>query len=159
MIGSREQAVSAQQAWNAIPVTEVDRLKGRYEIVQLMSDWPFRDGYTEPVYPARSTVIEGLAYDLFKEKLVWPQAMKRLWAHYRLQRNQSAAARVAALLAAIYPYETTLQYRAGEMALEAGRPEEAVPLLRRALQGATGETTYLNALTRACQVLGDESCS
>ena len=74
-------------------------------------------------------------------------------------RNKHAAARVAAMQAVIYPYETTLQYRAGELALEAGRPEEAVPLLRRALQGATGETTYLNALTRACQVLGDESCS
>ena len=158
MIGSGEQAIPAQQARNAIPVTEVDRLKGRYEILNLKADWPFRDGYTEPVYPARSTVIERLAYDLFKETLAWPEAMKRLWAHYRLTRNKPAAARVAALLATIYPYETNLQYRAGEMALEVGRPEEAVPLLRRALRDAPGETTYLNALTRACQALGDDSC-
>jgi len=160
MLGSGEPAIiSAQQARNAIPVTEVDRLKGQYEIMQLKADWPFRDSFEAPVYPARSTVIERLAYDLFKEKLVWPQAMKRLWAHYGLMRNKPAAARVAALLAVIYPYETTLQYRAGELALEAGRPEEAMPLLRRALQGASGETTYLHALTRACQALGDESCS
>ena len=158
MMGYREQAITAQQAWNAIPVTEVDRLKGQHEIMQLKADWPFRDSYEAPVYPARSTVIKGLAYDLFKEKLVWPEAMKRLLAHYRLTHDKPAAARVAALLATVYPYETNLQYRAGELALEAGRPEEAVPLLRRALQGAPGEATYLNALTRACQALGDDSC-
>jgi hypothetical protein len=46
---------------------------------------------------------------------------------------------VAALLATIYPYETKLQYRAGELALEAGRPEVAVPLMRRALLNTPGE--------------------
>ncbi|MGB5178859.1 MAG: tetratricopeptide repeat protein [Gammaproteobacteria bacterium] len=159
MIGSGGQAMPAQQAWNAIPVTEVDRLRGTYEIMHLKADWPFRASYTEPDYPVRSTVIERLAYDYFKAKITWPEAMKRLWAHYRLTRNKPAAARVAALLATIYPYETTLQYKAGELALEAGRPEEAVPLLRRALQNAPGETSYLIALNRACQALGDDSCS
>jgi lysophospholipase L1-like esterase len=139
MIGAWEQAIPVPQARDAIPVTEVDRLKGVYEIVRLKSDWPFRDSYTEPDYPARSTTIEHLAYDFFKGKLVWPEALKRLWAHYRLTGNTPATARVAALLAAIYPYETNLQYRAGELALEAGRPEEAVPLMRRALLNTPDE--------------------
>jgi lysophospholipase L1-like esterase len=139
MIGPWKQAIPVQQARKEIPVTEVDLLKGTYEIMRLKSDWPFRDSYTEPVYPERSTVIEHLAYDLFKEMLVWPEALKRLWAHYRLTRNKPAAARVAALLATIYPYETKLQHRAGELALEAGRPEVAMPLMRRALLNTPGE--------------------
>lgn len=139
MIGTWEQAIPVQQARGEIPVTEVDRLKGMYEIVRLKSDWPFRDSYTEPDYPTRSTAIEHLAYDLFKGKLVWPEALKRLWAHYRSTRNIPAAARAAALLATVYPYETNLQYRAGELALEAGRPEEAVPLMRRALLNTPDE--------------------
>jgi hypothetical protein len=53
--------------------------------------------------------------------------------------NKPAAARVAALLATIYPYETKLQNRAGELTLEAGRPEVAAPLVRRALLNTPGE--------------------
>jgi hypothetical protein len=70
---------------------------------------------------------------------VWPETLKRLWAHYRLTHNKPATARVAALLATIYPYEAKLQYKAGELALEAGLPEVAVPLMRRALRNTPGE--------------------
>jgi len=158
-IGAWEHAVPGDQAWSEIPVTEVDRLRGAYEIARLLADRPFQYESVTPRYPPRETAIERLAFGLFQGSTTWQEAMEKLQAHYMQQENTPAAARVAVLLADTYPYRAALQLTAGSLSLENGQPGEAVRLMRRVLREDPDQPEqYLDVLARACRAAGDAAC-
>ena len=156
LMGPDVQAVSREQAWNELPVTAVDRKKADYEIMRLTADWPFRNVRTWPRYRARTSEIEQLAYSLFTRETTWSSATERLQSYYLQRQDKLAAARVAVLLADAYPYDTERLFQTSQLALDAGLAQDAVRLLRRALQQAPDRhTNWLAALTRAYLATGD----
>jgi len=130
--GPAVQPVSREQAWSELPVTAVDLQKADYEIMRLTADWPFQSSPTRPRYPARNSEIEQLAYSLFTSGTTWSSATQQLQSYYLQRQDTLAAARVAVLLADAYPYDTERQYRAAQLAQDAGLAEDSARLLRRA---------------------------
>ena len=126
------QMVSREQAWSELPVTAVELQKADYEIIGLTADWPFQRSPTRPSYPARNSEIEQLAYSLFTRATTWSSATQQLQTYYLQRQDTLAAARVAVLLADAYPYDTESQYRAAQLAQDAGLTQDRARLLRRA---------------------------
>jgi len=129
--GPAVQPVSREQAWSELPVTAVDLQKADYEIMRLTADWPFQRSPTRPRYPARNSEIEQLAFSLFTSGTTWSSATQQLQSYYLQQQDTLAAARVAVLLADTYPYDTERQYRAAQLAQDAGLAQDRARLLRR----------------------------
>ena len=125
------QLVSREQAWSELPVTAVELQKANYEIIGLTADWPFQRSPTRPSYPARNSEIEQLAYSLFTRGTTWSSATQQLQTYYLQRQDTLAAARVAVLLADAYPYDTERQYRAAQLAQDAGLAQDRARLLRR----------------------------
>jgi hypothetical protein len=161
VIAAREQTVDREQAWKEIPITNVDRLNGNYQVLHLKGDWPFPEGAVaepRPRIPGHPSREEQIAHDLYREKITWTTAMRRLLAHYENERDRSRAAQVAVLLADTHQYEEAPQVRAGTLALEVHRYRDAVRLFRRALQHSPDQIEYLASLAQACQANADEVC-
>jgi tetratricopeptide (TPR) repeat protein len=161
VITARERAVDREQAWKDIPITNVDRLNGNYQILHLKSDWPFPKGSASkprPRIPGKPSRDEQIAHDLYREKITWTAAMRKLLAHYENERDRSHAAQVAVLLADTHQYEEAPQVKAGTLALEAHRNRDAVRLFRRALQHSPDQVEYLVSLARACHADTDAVC-
>ncbi len=161
VIDAREQAVDRELAWKEIPITDVDRLNGHYQILHLKGDWPFPEGSVakpSPRIPGQPTREEQIAHDLYRKKITWTTALRKLLAHYENARDSARAAQVAVLLADTHQYEAAPQVRAGTLALEAHQYQDAVRLFRRALQHSPDHVEHLVALARACHASADEVC-
>jgi len=162
VINAREQAVDRELAWKEIPITDVDRFNGHYQILHLQSDWPFPEGLVakpSPRIPGQPSREEQIAHDLYRSKITWTTAMRRLLAHYENERDSARAAQVAVLLADTHQYEEAPQVRAGALALQAHRYRDAIRLFRRALQHSPEQVDYLAALARACHAIPDDVCA
>ncbi len=142
LIAPWEGPVSARQAWQDVPVTEVDRLNADYQMLRLKADWPFSREPGPPGIPRRTTQVEKIAYALYQGTNSWPEAMRRLLSHYRLKRDHINAARVAVLLADARPYDTALQLEAATLASQVQREPAAQRLLWRTAQAqvSAGDT-------------------
>jgi tetratricopeptide (TPR) repeat protein len=161
LIAAPEHAVDRETAWKDIPVTDVDRLHGDYQILHLKGDWPFTEGAVarpRPRIPNQPTREEQIAHDLYLEKITWTTAMRRLLAHYEHERDSSRAAQVATLLADTQQYEEAPQVKAGTLALAAHRYRDAMRLFRRALRHSPEQVEYLVALAGACHAGADDAC-
>ena len=124
--------------------------------MSLTADWPFRNVRTSPRCLVRTSEIEQLAYSLFTRETTWSSATERLQSYYLQRQDKLAAARVAVLLADAYPYDTERLFQTSQLALDAGLAQDAVHLLRRALQQAPDRhANWLAALTRAYLATGD----
>lgn len=133
MIGPWHRPVPAQLAWEELPVTEVDRLYAELRIGRLTSDWPFTPEPTPFRLPTPTTAVERIAFDYYRGRDEWPDAMRKLLEHYRTLRDVRNGARVAVLLADAFPYLEANQRLAAELLLRARRPGAEV-YLDRALE-------------------------
>jgi tetratricopeptide (TPR) repeat protein len=162
LIDAREQVVDRELAWKEIPITDVDRLNGHYQILHLKGDWPFPEGLVakpSPRIPGQPSREEQIAHDLYLKKITWTTAMRRLLDHYENERDRARAAQVAVLLADTRQYEEAPQVKAGTLALETHRYRDAIRLFRRALQHSPDQVEYLVALDRACRASTDDVCA
>lgn len=126
LIGPWKAPVPREEALREIPVTEVDRLYGEWRARYLMSDWPFTD-QKEPFWlPPATGPVEEIAQEYYRGSTEWPEAMRRLLAHYRSTGNAAEAARVALLLAEAFPNRLDDQQTATAALLAAGRTDAAV---------------------------------
>jgi tetratricopeptide (TPR) repeat protein len=160
-IAARELTVDREQAWKDIPITNVDRLNGNYQILHLKGDWPFPKGAVSeprPRIPGQPSREEQIAHDLYREKITWTTAMRRLLAYYENKLDRSRAAQVAVLLADTHQYEEAPQLKAGTLALQVHRYRDAARLFRRALQHSPDQLDSLVSLARACHASADEVC-
>ncbi|ASO04119.1 GSCFA domain-containing protein [Arenibacter algicola] len=72
--------LSFHQMLNRMPITEVDSLKGAYEIMMLKEGWPFYEPIT---YNKKNrTFEERLAGALSVNQISWTEAMNQLYSYY-----------------------------------------------------------------------------
>ncbi len=126
LIGPWRAPISREQAWREMPVTEVDRLYGEWRARYLMSDWPFTARKEPFRLPLATDGVEKIARSYYRGSCEWPDAMRRLLAHYRAAGDETEAARVAALLAEAFPNRAEDQRAAAAALLAAGRSDAAV---------------------------------
>jgi lysophospholipase L1-like esterase len=123
VLGPWEHPVSAEQARQEMPVTEVDRLYGEYRIAGLTAGWPFSERNERFRPPPPAGPVERIAQSFYRGRYPWPDAMRELLDHYRTQGETDEAARVAVLLAEAFPYRPQDQRTAAELLEKAGRPD------------------------------------
>ncbi len=115
-----------------MPITQVDSLKGAYEIMLLKEGWPF----LQPLPPIdtshKKTIEEQLAGALVVRQIAWGPAMNQLLNHY-LQQNQAAAAlQVTEALILEEPYQPVFYQQAGKLAMNLEQNPLAVLYLNKA---------------------------
>ena len=126
MIGAWKAPVSRRQAWREMPVTEVDRLYGEWRARYLMSDWPFTARKEPFEIPWSADPVKSIARRYYHGGYEWPDAMRRLLAHYRSTGDATEAARVAVLLAEAFPNRAEAQRTAAAALRAAGRSDAGV---------------------------------
>lgn len=149
LIGSWKNATSIAEAWQEVPVTEIEQLRGLYTVLRLKANWPFQAGAAEPKIPKPRNLVEALALGLYQKRVVWVNAMQQLFTHYQKIGDKAQAVKVALILASALPYVENPQYVAGQMLINRGRKLEALRYLKRAAELAPNKTNNLLALSRA----------
>ncbi|MGB5586451.1 MAG: tetratricopeptide repeat protein [Gammaproteobacteria bacterium] len=130
--GEGFEPVDELQARLEIPLSVVDRLFGGYKLQRLMADWPFVQTRVEPILPAPGSEEEILAQALYRQKIDWLTAHRRLQEFYRRDGNNSEYLRVSLILADAFPFSGEDQYQAANALIGAGRTLQAVRYLYQA---------------------------
>jgi tetratricopeptide (TPR) repeat protein len=113
-----------------MPVTQVDSLKGAYEIMMLKEGWPFNEPM--PAEKERPKSFEAqLAGGLAVKQFSWSEAMVRLQSHYLREKREAEARRVAEALLLEYPYDPAHYNQAGKLCTNLGENEKAAFYLKK----------------------------
>lgn len=154
ILGPPESEPGRETARGEIPVTEIDRLYGEWQVQRLLHDWPFveRDQSYSP--PAPKTPIERMARAWYDGRISWMEAMNRGLAYYRKKKDADKTGRYAASLALAMPFDPGTAYLAGSNLLATGDPGWALPHLERAVRLEPHNTVYLMSLAEDYDVLG-----
>jgi len=154
LIGEWSNAVPDIVARADVPVSEVDRLFGKYKILRITAGWPFTDPPVTPAIPAPGNEIERLARQLYDQQINWTQANDQLRKLYRIEGNQHEYTRVTLILADAFPFIAQAQYEAGTALIKAQRAPEAVAYLGRAVDRAPRVTNHWLAFAHALVLTG-----
>jgi len=119
-------------AYQAMPITEVDSLKGAYEIMILKEGWPFYEPIAD-LDTANRTLPEAIAGALAVQQISWEEAMERLYQHYYQNQNYTEALKVAEAITLEHPNEPQFFTKAAGLALQLNDIQQANYLFQRAL--------------------------
>ncbi len=154
MIGSWENAIPKEQAWQEVPLTEVDILYAHYKIEQLTSAYPFKKTATTPNVPQPTTLIEQLAYGRYYGKTQWLDETLQLLQYYKDQNDSANMTKVALILADAVPFYPAYQSLAGQLLVAGGKADQALPYLKQAAALSPQDTKALFELASAYQLAG-----
>ncbi|MBN1412272.1 MAG: tetratricopeptide repeat protein [Spirochaetales bacterium] len=149
LIGEWKDLVSYQQAYDEIPITDVDILFAEYKIMQLKADFPFVKEKKDPGVPQPTNPIEEIAYLLYYEKVTWLQGMERLLDIYKQYEDYPEALKVACNLVEAVPFDLRYLYLAGQLLTRADRPREAKYYLKKAVALAPDNPDIIFSLAEA----------
>ena len=127
-----ELASDWKTAYQAMPITEVDSLKGAYEIMILKEGWPFYEPITD-LDTANRSLPEAIAGALAVQQISWEEAMERLYQHYYQNKNYPEALKVAEAITLEHPHEAQFFTKAAGLALQLNDITKASYLFQRAL--------------------------
>ncbi|MGD1890289.1 MAG: hypothetical protein ACFB15_06795 [Cyclobacteriaceae bacterium] len=130
--GDWAEASNWAQAQREMPITEVDSLKGTYEVMMLKEGWPFYEPIAD-VDTANRTLPEAIAGALAVQQLSWDEAMERLYQHYYQNQQLAQALNVAEAVTLEHPHEPQFFTKAAGLAMELDSLDKADYLFQRAL--------------------------
>jgi len=106
-IASSVPYLSEQQAWQDVPLTEVDQRYAEYKIASLTANYPFTT--TPKAVPVlRDTdFVSATTLQRLKGKS-WIQVQQDMLTHYQQQGNRAEAAKVAGILFDALPYKAQI---------------------------------------------------
>ena len=76
-----QNTATFEEAWQSLPITEVDSLRGEFINKRLRRSWPFNESIPDDDKREKS-IEETLAEELALRKIKWGQAMNQLLDHY-----------------------------------------------------------------------------
>ncbi len=120
------------QAWQNMPLSEVDLLVGDYKISTLTSDYPFTNGKVDVAAPKSDTPIQQIAKRRIEGE-AWITTQQELLVILQQQNNLSEAAKAAGLIYDALPNETDAARVASLLYLEINELGFAEFYARRAL--------------------------
>jgi predicted Zn-dependent protease len=131
-----------------MPVTALDRTLARYDVMELESDFPFREDRVEFILPPPANPVERLAQRVRSGELPWLQAMDQLLQLYRRQGRLAEAVVVARVVARAAPADPTPQYVTGVLLMQLGQLDRARRYLEHSLALDPGNADARAALER-----------
>lgn len=132
LLGPAQSSYSQQQAWQDIPLTDVDLWLAQAKIRQLMSDYPFRQHPQPFSFGDIQSPLQQFAFDRFNGES-WLDAQQKLLQFYQQQKQPLAAAKVAANLFDALPTQHQAAYIAGQLYFSAQDPAMAAYYQQRAV--------------------------
>ena len=135
-----EKEMSFSQLLQDMPITKVDSLAGAYKVVNLKSNWPFRDGKSgnggppDTALPARNlrdslnprSEEERLAYGLMLKERNWPDATDSLYSYYINRQDWTNARKVVEGLVLEHPTEEPFYEKTANLCGKLNDVENAV---------------------------------
>jgi tetratricopeptide (TPR) repeat protein len=116
-----------------MPITQVDSLKGAYEMMILQEGWPFNIPMPADEKRAK-TEEEQLAGALVVKQISWRDAMARLQQHYAAARDTAGMLRVTEALALDDRLNVVHFDNAGKLSIALGLNRQAVNYLSKAFR-------------------------
>lgn len=114
LIADKTQDVSLQQAWQDMPLSQVDLLYADYKIKHLLADYPF----TSPAVPVSfgevTTFAEQSALNWVQGQS-WLQVQQELLKHYQQTNNLAKAAKTAGILFDALPHQSQIAQLASNL--------------------------------------------
>ncbi len=154
MIGSWENAISRDAAWQEVPLTDVDILYAQYKIEQLTSAYPYKKVATTPNVPEPTNLIEQLAYERYYGTSQWLDQTLRLMQYYQEQKDMANMTKVAVILADAVPFYAEYQSMAGSFLVISGKVDQAIPYLEKAAALSPRDPKVLFDLVNAYLLAG-----
>ncbi len=133
LLGQWQEPFSREQAWQEIPLTEIDQLLADYKMQVLKADYPFTEHKREVRFPATNTPLTQLAAARHSGQMGWPENMQRLLGYYRQQQDPQKAAVVARMLAQAFPSQQGPQFATGMLFMQLKSYPRSLAYLNRAV--------------------------
>ena len=104
-LADKANDVSSEQAWQDIPLSEVDRIYGDFKIKKLTSDYPFTEtpAATNIQFQSSGTFESTTAEKRIRGE-AWLSIQQRLLSHYQKQHKLPEAAKIAGVLFDALPH-------------------------------------------------------
>jgi hypothetical protein len=135
-----QNEISFDQLRHHMPITQVDSLKGTYEIQVLKEAWPFCQGKIfEP--DSLKTFEEKLALALLNYKINWNDATEKLMQHYLDNHDLVNATKVAESAALEFSNDETFLQYAGKFCTGIHQNEKAKTYYQHAFRLKKGMET------------------
>ena len=115
------------------PAHPAEEYAGYLRILQLTSDYPFKDTATAVTFPTPNDLSQQLALLHVQGKLDWLSMQNRLAEHYHQQRNGDMLLKTLLIIADALPHDGKANLQAAQILLQAGRKAAAKHYLQRAL--------------------------
>ncbi len=156
-LAAANQTISAplltEQAWQNMPLSEVDQLVGEYKISTLTSDYPFTNNKIDVPAPKRDTSIQKIAKRRIEGE-PWITTQQQLLVILQQQNNTSEAAKAAGLLYDALPNETEAARAASLLYLDINELGFAEFYARRALADSIkNDTTNANYYLTLAEII------
>jgi tetratricopeptide (TPR) repeat protein len=131
MFGIWDHIIPADSIQKELPVTAIDSIIGKLEILKLRERWPFYEhiDYTKVI---THTYPEDLVGDIYLRKKKWADAMYDLQKYYLKNGNKYEALRVAKGLELQFPHEWIVPYTVASSCLELKQYSESFFYFRKA---------------------------
>lgn len=130
LIGNWDNYISFNEAYQDIPVTEIDSLEGKFIVDDLKKSWPYdltMAGARPPMqyFIENSTYEQRRALDLYTRIARWKDVMLQSYDRYNYDGDYKKGLHVAESLILEYPEEAVVYRLAGKMCLKLDEPEKA----------------------------------
>jgi tetratricopeptide (TPR) repeat protein len=121
--------IDFKEAFQDIPITEIDSIKGKIVIEDLKKSWPYdlNMSGTRPMatYIANPTYEETKALNIYRKSEPWDQVMGESYRRYESDKDYNKALHVAQSLIFEYPEQGEVYRMAGNMCLNMNDLEKA----------------------------------
>lgn len=130
-IGSWENFIPYDEAFQDIPVTRIDSIRGKFIVDDLKQSWPYvlEMSGMNPVRLYHSiqnpTFEERKAINLYSGREKWEDVMRQAYHTYKAEGDFKNALRVAQSLISEFPEQQKVYEMAGNMCMEMGKVEYA----------------------------------
>ncbi|WP_051935774.1 hypothetical protein [Salegentibacter sp. Hel_I_6] len=130
-IGSWENFISYDEAFQDIPITRIDSIRGKFIVDDLKQSWPYvlEMSGRNPVRMYHSiqnpTYEERKAISLYSGKEKWENVMRQAYHTYNNEGDFENALRVAQSLISEFPEQSKVYEMAGNMCMKMGKVDYA----------------------------------
>lgn len=140
--------IDANKAWKERPILPAEEYAGYAKIIQLKSDYPFREKPQKVILPPPADWQQSLGMDYFIKKINWITMMNQSFKGYLEKRNIPMVLKSSRIIADAMPQNPEANFRVGRQLLQNQNPLQAIIYFRRAVLEKPDNEVYVLTLSR-----------
>ncbi|MEM6514772.1 MAG: hypothetical protein AAF688_01225 [Bacteroidota bacterium] len=128
-----EKQLTFDELKNEMPVTAVDSLNGKFEVMLLKDGWPYYEPFPK-LDVQKMSQAERISGQLTAGQIPWKSATEKLFSHYITTKDSLRALKVLESMSLRFPDQAVCYSSPGFLALELNQYEKANYLFSRAVE-------------------------